>query len=116
MNNYRCEIFDYQYKTGSNKRKNTRRFTVISFTSDTLLFPDFELIPENFFHRVASVFGYQDIDFDGFSGVFPKVFTKGEDVRTEVRDLFNTELIEFLSGLQSIFYGIKYLYCSILFE
>ena len=38
--------------------------TVICFRSPQLSLPDFSMRPEHFFHKIGSVLGYQDIDFE----------------------------------------------------
>jgi hypothetical protein len=67
----RAAVFDYHYTTGSGKSTTHWRQTVLYLGSERLDLPTFSLRPENVFHRIGSVFGYQDIDFEDrprFSG------------------------------------------------
>ena len=66
-------LFDYAYTTGSGKHQHTHRQTVALFRLPDVDLPKFEISPENMFHRLAGVFGYQDIDFDA-SPEFSKAY------------------------------------------
>jgi hypothetical protein len=91
----RAVLFEYQYTTGSGKSQATHQQTVFYATSDGLELPSFSLRPENFFHRVAGMFGYQDIDVDSrpeFSRMF---LLRGAD-ESRVRDVFSGTVAEFL--------------------
>ncbi len=55
--------FEYKYTTGSGKNRQTHIQTVAAFAREAYIFPDFYLQPENILHKIASAFGYQDIDF-----------------------------------------------------
>src|SRR5688500_17322998 len=55
-------VFEYSYVTGSGKNRQTHYQTVGFFQSDGLSLPEFVARPENLFHKIGQVFGYQDID------------------------------------------------------
>jgi hypothetical protein len=56
-------VLDYTYVTGSGKNRSIHRQTVALFSEAAGGLPDFEMVPENVFHKIGAVFGYQDIDF-----------------------------------------------------
>jgi hypothetical protein len=90
----RAVVFDYSYVTGGGNSQQTHRQTVFYTVRDDLNLPSFSLRPENFFHRVAGVFGYKDINFDQrpeFSRLF---LLRGED-EPRIRDAFNGDVFEF---------------------
>ena len=62
--NVEVGVFDYQYTVGSGKNSRRYKQTVAYFQSAALDCPDFALRPENFFHKIGNLFGYQDIDFE----------------------------------------------------
>jgi hypothetical protein len=91
----RAVVFDYTYAVSSGKTQQTHRQTVFYATSDALRLPSFSLRPEHFMHRVAGVFGYQDIDLEGrpeFSRMF---LLRGED-EARVREVFTDDVAAFL--------------------
>ena len=84
-------LFDYQYTTGSGKNSHTYRQTVIAFWSQMLNLPDFELHPQNIFHSIAKVFGYQDIDFDANPGFSRHYLLRGS-FEAAVRAAFDDQV------------------------
>lgn len=90
-------LFEYSYTVSSGKSQQTHRQTVFYATSDALRLPSFSLRPENFLHRIAGAFGYQDIDLEGrpeFSRMF---LLRGED-EAEVRAAFTDVVAEFFEA------------------
>ena len=85
-------IMDYQYTTGSGKNSHTWRQTVIAFRSPRLNLPSFTLRPENVFHKIGAVFGYQDIDFASHSAFSKRYLLQGDDENV-VRALFTDALL-----------------------
>lgn len=85
-------IFDFKYVTGSGKHTHTTRQTVIGFRSSRLLLPEFVLRPENFFDKVGSVFGLQDIDFPE-SPEFSRKYLLRCDDEARIRGLFSRSLM-----------------------
>ncbi len=106
-------IFDYRYTTGSGKNQHTRKQTVIGFRSAGLDLPAFSLSPENIMHKIGSVFGYQDIDFENYPGFSKRYLLRGLD-ETRIRMTFNDRVLRFFEqkhpicteglGNQFIFY------------
>jgi len=85
-------IMDYQYTTGSGKNSHTWSQTVIAFRSPLLNLPSFTLRPENLFHKIGAVFGYQDIDFASHSAFSRRYLLQGTD-ENAVRALFTDALL-----------------------
>lgn len=91
-NEIKVTIMDYKYTTGHGKNSKTWQQTVLLFQSPNLNIPEFVLRPENFFHKIGSAFGYQDIDFET-SPVFSSMFLlRGPDEQA-IRDFFNKKLL-----------------------
>jgi hypothetical protein len=87
-------IMDYRYTTGAGKHSTTFRQTVILFDSGDMQLPSFALRPENVFHKIGAVFGYQDIDFESNPGFSKKYLLRGlnEDA---VRRTFDYEILSY---------------------
>jgi hypothetical protein len=90
----RAVVFEYSYTVSSGKSTQTYRQTVFYATSDGLALPSFSLRPENFFHRVAAAFGYQDIDLEGHPE-FSRLFLLRGDDEAAVRVAFNDRVAAF---------------------
>ena len=56
-------VFDYRYVTGHGKHRQVHNFTLALFPRLEKHLPEFQLRPENIFHKIGAAFGYQDIDF-----------------------------------------------------
>ncbi len=92
-------LFDYQYTTGGGKESHTWRQTVALYPGAGRSLPDFVLAPENVFHKLGQLFGYQDIDFDSspvFSGLY---LLRGPD-EAAIRSAFSTETRAFFEHEQ----------------
>jgi len=87
-------IFDYTYTTGSGKNSHTFRQTVIAFRSPKLALPAFSLRPENLFHKIGALFGYQDIDFDTHPQFSKHYLLRGNDEEA-IRSTFHDGVLEF---------------------
>lgn len=59
----RAAAFQFQYTIGSGKNQHTVRFAVALLHLERP-FPELLIGPENFLHRFAGVFGFDDIDFE----------------------------------------------------
>jgi hypothetical protein len=88
-------VFDYDYKTGSGRHTHTHRQTVAAMRLDEFLLPQFELRPENVFHRIGAAFGYQDVDLDGYPEFSSRYLLRGPEADT-VRRFFEGGPAEFL--------------------
>jgi hypothetical protein len=108
----RAVVFEYSYTVSSGKSTHTYRQTVFYATSDRLALPSFSLRPENFFHRVAAAFGYQDIDLEGHPE-FSRLFLLRGDDEAAVRAAFNDRVATFFErrpGMCAAGYGRELLY------
>ena len=97
----RLVVFDYQYTVGSGKNKQTRAYSVAMVISQELDLPQFELAPENFFHRWASWLGMQDIDFDD-DPEFSRRFRLQAKEEAAVRDFFTRPRRETLTRMGAV--------------
>ena len=73
--------------------------TVICFRSPQLSLPDFSMRPEHFFHKIGSVLGYQDIDFESHPTAVEfskKYLLRGKDEQ-KIRALFTDTVLTFFS-------------------
>ncbi len=87
--------FDHQYTISSGKNSHTHRQTVALFEGTGSL-PAFSLGPENFFHKIATSLGYQDIDFDEHPEFSQHYLLRGAD-EAAIRTVFNADILAFLS-------------------
>lgn len=85
-------IFDYQYVISSNNSSRRYIQTVFFIQSKFLGLPEFLLKPENFFHKIGSFLGMQDIDFEEHPEFSKKYLLQGED-EARIRDVMNNQLI-----------------------
>ena len=90
-------IFDYRFTTGGGKSSHTHLQTVVLFPDPVTGLPDFELSPENFLHRVAEAFGYQDLDFPENEEFSKLYLLRGPD-EPAIRKLFRSDVLAFLGG------------------
>jgi hypothetical protein len=95
--NPRAVLFEYSYTISGGKSQQTHRQTVFYATSDELRLPSFSLRPENFLHRLAGAFGYQDIDLDG-RPEFSRMFLLRGEHDAHVRAAFNDAVAEFFEA------------------
>ncbi len=93
------EIFDYKYSTGHGKQRRTHQQTLSILSQENQHFPRFFLSPENFFHRIATSLGYQDIDFDSNEGFSKKYLLRGKD-EDSIRKFFRSSLLHYLEEEQ----------------
>ncbi|NQT17941.1 MAG: hypothetical protein HQ582_34635 [Planctomycetes bacterium] len=87
-------IFDYGYVIGIGDHASTYDQTVILFLSPSLSLPAFSLRPEEFFDKIASVLGYEDIDFGTHPEFSKRYLLKAED-ENMVRKVFTDDVLEF---------------------
>jgi hypothetical protein len=86
-------LFDYRYVIGSGKNRRTRHQSVAAFSTGPRALPDFELRPENVFHKIGAAFGYQDIDVPDYPSFSSHYLVRGKD-EPAVRQLFDGTVIE----------------------
>jgi hypothetical protein len=90
----RAVLFDYAYTVSTGKSSSTIRQTVLYLTDHALHLPSFSLRPENFFHRVGQMFGYQDIDLDQHPEFSRAYLLRGEQ-EARVRQAFTGAVADF---------------------
>ncbi len=97
-NGVEIAIFTYQYTTGHGKHKQTHKQTVISFQSQHLSLPEFEMRLKGFFSKISKAFGYQYIGFDTHPDFSKRYLLRGPK-ELEIRDTFDVERLDFLEDL-----------------
>ena len=93
---FEVRILEHIYSSG----ESTISQTVICFRSPQLSLPDFSMRPEHFFHKIGSVLGYQDIDFESHPTAVEfskKYLLRGKDEQ-KIRALFTDKVLTFLTA------------------
>lgn len=99
-------VSGYSYTTGGGKSSSTYRQTVIGFQSSKLTLPAFELSPEHLFHKIAGVFGYQDIDISSYPDFSKSYLLRGSD-ETSIRKVFSPMVISHFEKNKGLFVEVK---------
>ena len=86
-------LFGYSYAKGRSRYNQT----VALFYSESKTLPNFDLRPEHVFHRIGSVFGYQDIDFETHPQFSSNYLLRGED-ENAIRRIFTYDILAFFSN------------------
>lgn len=81
-------LFEYRYVKGHGKSRRMIMETVYARRNSGWNLPVFTVDPENFLHRVAGIFGYQDIDFSQDPDFSQAFLLRGEKV-TSLREFFH---------------------------
>ena len=90
-------VFDYHYatyhtdKNGTHKEDHWFSFFILTLP---MVFPDLTIRRENFFTKIAEVFGYQDINFE--SAEFSKAFNVRSPDKKFAYDVCNSKMMEYL--------------------
>lgn len=92
-----CRILDYQYTTGSGKSAHVHSQTVVMLDQPGGPLPDFTLSPENVLHRLAGIFGYQDIDFESYPDFSKHYLLRGKD-EAAIRAVFGPDVLALMGG------------------
>ncbi len=90
-------LFDYQYTIGGGKERHTWSQTVISLQSQGRMLPAFSLRPERVWHKLGSMMGYQDIDFESNPDFSKKYLLRGPD-EAAVRSIFTNRVLTFFES------------------
>ena len=93
----RTLLFDYAYTTGGGNSQSRHSQTVFYAVSDSLQLPRFSLRPQHFFHSIAKVFGYQDIDLEK-RPAFSDMFVLRGDEEEAVRAAFDDAVAGFFES------------------
>lgn len=86
--------FDYRYTVGSGKSRRVLAQSVVCLTCSGGTLPRFCLRPENLWHKIGTIFGYQDIDFPDHPSFSQKYLLRGGD-ETAIRAVFTRDVLEF---------------------
>jgi hypothetical protein len=86
-------LIDYRYSTGSGKHKQTHDQTVIVLPDGGAGLPNFQLTPENFFHKIGQLFGYQDINFEENPTFSRRYLLRGPN-EAAIRQAFTTPVLD----------------------
>ncbi len=97
IDNLPVVLFDYKYTVGGGKSSSTYRQTVACYRLEESSLPKFDLSPENVVHKIASMFGYQDIDFSSHEGFSKSYLLRGPE-ETPIRSLFSHETLSYLES------------------
>jgi hypothetical protein len=95
----RWELFEYQYTTGSGKDRSTHRYGV-ALARVGLAFPRLTMRPEGWLDKVASMAGFDDINFE--SEAFSRRYHVKCDDRRRCYDLIDPRMIEYLLTLPAV--------------
>jgi hypothetical protein len=92
-NGLELRLFDYWYTTGSGKHKSTHVQTVLCFLLPEGRLPAFSMRPQNFFHKIGTWFGYQDINFESHPKFSDYYLLRG-NAEDAVRQLFTPAALD----------------------
>jgi hypothetical protein len=81
-------VLEFSYKQGGGKSSSHHTLTVMLRKSPGLFAPQFELRPEGIHDKVASWFGYQDIDFPEDPEFSSRYLLRGEN-EERIREIFS---------------------------
>lgn len=97
MDGVKISMFDYEFTEGSGKHAHHHSQSVICIEDQRINLPNFSLRPENYWHKLISLVGYQDIDITNREGFSNMYLLRGKD-EGPVRTLFRPELLTFLES------------------
>lgn len=90
-------LFDYQYTVGGGKNQHTWHQTVISLQVQGRNLPAFSMRPEHVWHKLGSMMGYQDIDFESNPVFSKKYLLRGPD-DAAIRGIFTNRVLMFFES------------------
>lgn len=90
-------LFDYQYTVGAGKNRHTWSQTVISLQLQGRNLPAFSMRPEHVWHKLGSMMGYQDIDFESNPAFSKKYLLRGRD-DAAIRGIFTSRVLTFFES------------------
>lgn len=95
----RFRMFDYRYTTGSGKNRRTHHYGIIA-AGVRLTFPRMTMRPEGMFDKIASLAGFDDLNFE--SEAFSRRYhVKCED-RKRCYDLVHPQMMEYLLSVPAV--------------
>jgi len=90
-------IFDFTYVISSGKSSQTVWRTVCAFRIKNITLPSFSMSPENFFHKIGSKLGYQDIDFKDSPKFSSNYLLRGKD-ESAIRESFGLSVMDYFGA------------------
>jgi hypothetical protein len=93
------ELFDYRYTTGSGKNRRTHRYGIV-VAKVGLALPRMTMRPEGMFDKIASLAGFDDINFE--SEAFSRRYHVKSGDRQRVYDLIHPKMMEYLMSLPAV--------------
>lgn len=97
----RAALLDYSYTTGGGNSQSRHHQTVFYAIDDTLQLPTFSLRPQRYFHTIAKMFGYQDIDIVR-RPLFSDMFILRGDDEVRVSEVFSDAVMEFFETHEGV--------------
>jgi len=94
-------VFDYRYTVGAGKNRHTYSQTVISLHPQGRGLPAFSMRPEHVFHKIGSLVGYQDIDFETNPAFSKRYLLRGPD-EAAVRNTFTMRVLMFFEAEEGL--------------
>ena len=91
------ELFDYRFETGSGKNRRTHYYGIVAARLPMLSFPHLVIRPEGVADRIASVLGFDDLNFE--SEAFSTRYHVSSDDRQRAYDVIHPQMIEYLLSL-----------------
>jgi hypothetical protein len=96
LGDWQFHCFDLRLTYHTGKSTYYKDQSVFLCSSTRLGIPPFHLQPEHIFHKIGSLFGYKDIDFEAYPAFSDSYFLKSKD-EDLVRDFFSDEIVHFFS-------------------
>ena len=93
----KVNVFDYRYTISTGKSSHTFYQTVFFIQSKQLAMPQMLLKPENFFHKIGTWLGMQDIDFEEHPEFSDSYLLQGEDEARIRRTMSNEAVMRFFT-------------------
>jgi hypothetical protein len=98
-NGVRWQAFDYRYSTGSGKNRRTHHWGVV-VARVGLSFPRAIIRPEGFLDSIASLAGFDDINFE--SEAFSRRYHVSGADRQRIYDLVDARMMEYFLSLPAV--------------
>lgn len=90
----RISIFDFYYVTGGGKHRHVWNQSVFIARCEGLSMPLFSMRPESVWHRIGTLFGLQDIDFDSHPKFSKAYLLRGPD-EPAIREFLSDEILDY---------------------
>lgn len=94
-------VFDYQYTIGAGKNRHTHTQTAVSLHPQGRNLPAFSMRPEHVFHKLGSMMGYQDIDFETNPAFSKRYLLRGPD-DAAIRSAFTMRVLMFFEAEEGL--------------